>query len=118
MPFISSYDPVSTVRYTELPDGSKRVLAVDALRGFDMFWIAGGEEIVHGLDEAQRGPQNPVAAVVHNAASEAADAAHEASKAASARKRAARIFKWTLISADQQKHRHDSARGGGQPEPR
>ena len=31
-----------------------RMLSIDVLRGFDMFWIAGGEEIVHGLDEAQR----------------------------------------------------------------
>ncbi|MCE9551890.1 MAG: DUF5009 domain-containing protein [Planctomycetes bacterium] len=28
---------------------SQRLLSLDALRGFDMFWIAGGEGIVHGL---------------------------------------------------------------------
>ena len=28
---------------------SKRLLSLDALRGFDMFWIAGGEELAHGL---------------------------------------------------------------------
>jgi predicted acyltransferase len=34
----------------ELPAG--RVLSVDALRGFDMFWIIGGKKIFKGLDEA------------------------------------------------------------------
>ena len=33
-----------------LPRGSQeRLLSVDALRGFDMFWLLGGEQIVHGL---------------------------------------------------------------------
>ena len=27
----------------------KRVASIDALRGFDMFWITGGEEIIHAL---------------------------------------------------------------------
>jgi predicted acyltransferase len=31
---------------------TKRVMALDALRGFDMFWIVGGEEIVHALAKA------------------------------------------------------------------
>ncbi len=30
----------------------KRVMALDALRGFDMFWIVGGEELVHALYKA------------------------------------------------------------------
>lgn len=29
--------------------GSARLLSLDALRGFDMFWLLGGEHIVHGL---------------------------------------------------------------------
>jgi len=29
-----------------------RLLSLDALRGFDMFWITGGEELVHALAEA------------------------------------------------------------------
>jgi len=29
--------------------GSQRLLSLDALRGFDMFWIVGGEEIIHAL---------------------------------------------------------------------
>jgi predicted acyltransferase len=42
----------------ELPDGelkptaqprSERLLSLDALRGFDMFWIMGGEGVVHAL---------------------------------------------------------------------
>jgi predicted acyltransferase len=31
---------------------SQRLLSLDALRGFDMFWIVGGEEIVHTLYHA------------------------------------------------------------------
>lgn len=35
---------------------AERMLSIDVLRGFDMFWIAGGEEIVNGIDEAMKGP--------------------------------------------------------------
>ena len=31
------------------PVRSERLLSLDALRGFDMFWLLGGEQIVHGL---------------------------------------------------------------------
>src|SRR5579859_6337470 len=31
------------------PTPSQRLYSLDALRGFDMFWIAGGEEIFHSL---------------------------------------------------------------------
>lgn len=31
---------------------SRRLLSLDALRGFDMFWIAGGEELIRGLYKA------------------------------------------------------------------
>ena len=34
------------------PTSSPRLLSLDALRGFDMFWIVGGEEIVHALYRA------------------------------------------------------------------
>ena len=27
----------------------KRIASIDALRGFDMFWIAGGERIIHAI---------------------------------------------------------------------
>jgi predicted acyltransferase len=30
---------------------SRRLMSIDALRGFDMFWIAGGEGIVHALSK-------------------------------------------------------------------
>lgn len=33
-----------------------RLLSLDALRGFDMFWIVGGEEIVHALRKIQNQP--------------------------------------------------------------
>src|SRR4051812_15721241 len=29
---------------------SQRIMAIDALRGFDMFWILGGEAIVEAMD--------------------------------------------------------------------
>jgi predicted acyltransferase len=35
---------------------SSRVLSVDALRGFDMFWIIGGEGIFKGIDRALNTP--------------------------------------------------------------
>jgi predicted acyltransferase len=31
--------------------GSQRLVSLDALRGFDMFWIIGGEHIIHALAE-------------------------------------------------------------------
>jgi predicted acyltransferase len=34
------------------PAPRQRLLSLDALRGFDMFWIVGGEEIVHSLYRA------------------------------------------------------------------
>ena len=35
---------------------SKRLYSLDALRGFDMFWILGGEEIVHSLAKITGSP--------------------------------------------------------------
>ena len=29
-----------------------RLYSLDALRGFDMFWIMGGERIFHAIDDA------------------------------------------------------------------
>jgi predicted acyltransferase len=34
------------------PTAAGRIESVDALRGFDMFWIIGGEYILKGLDNA------------------------------------------------------------------
>lgn len=34
---------------------SQRLMSLDALRGFDMFWIIGGEEIFHALNQAATG---------------------------------------------------------------
>ena len=43
--------PPPTSTYTVAPDAPRpeRVLSLDALRGFDMFWIIGAEEVVHAL---------------------------------------------------------------------
>lgn len=38
------------------PKRSKRLMSVDALRGFDMFWIIGGSFIITGLGKAIGGP--------------------------------------------------------------
>jgi predicted acyltransferase len=38
------------------PGTSSRVLSIDSLRGFDMFWIIGGERILRKLDEAAGTP--------------------------------------------------------------
>ena len=42
---------------------SRRLMSLDALRGFDMFWIVGGEEIVHGFYEAW--PAGPLSLLSH-----------------------------------------------------
>lgn len=34
------------------PSPNRRLASLDALRGFDMFWIAGGEHIIHALRKA------------------------------------------------------------------
>ena len=34
----------------------QRLLSVDALRGFDMFWIIGGEQVAHALEKMGGGP--------------------------------------------------------------
>jgi predicted acyltransferase len=34
------------------PPASSRLISIDALRGFDMFWIIGGEEVVRNLAQA------------------------------------------------------------------
>ena len=47
-------DPVSTSLRSDAP--SSRVLSVDALRGFDMFWIIGGEGIFKGIDRGLNTP--------------------------------------------------------------
>lgn len=31
---------------------ARRLMSLDVLRGFDMFWIVGGEELIHGLYKA------------------------------------------------------------------
>ena len=39
-----------------LTSTTQRLYSLDALRGFDMFWIMGAEEIVHGLAKATGAP--------------------------------------------------------------
>ncbi|MBI4583564.1 MAG: DUF1624 domain-containing protein [Planctomycetes bacterium] len=37
------------------PPAAQRLLSLDALRGFDMFWIVGAEEIVHAIHKVKQG---------------------------------------------------------------
>ena len=41
-----------TVKSHKLTDAPKRLYSLDALRGFDMFWIMGAEEIVNTMSRA------------------------------------------------------------------
>src|SRR3954464_13295514 len=43
----------STTQNLQRPPKSTRLLSLDALRGFDMLWILGGEFFVESLDKAQ-----------------------------------------------------------------
>lgn len=53
----STLSALASYRITTTPASpSQRVLAVDALRGFDMIWIIGGKKIVKGLDGAVDSP--------------------------------------------------------------
>jgi predicted acyltransferase len=45
---VTSDAPVQTQTFSTQP-ASRRLMSLDALRGFDMFWIVGGEELVHAL---------------------------------------------------------------------
>ena len=51
MPTMST-EPTAAIEPRTPPAPSRRLLSLDALRGFDMFWIVGGEEVVHGLYKA------------------------------------------------------------------
>ena len=46
-----------SVESTQPPaPSSKRIMAIDALRGFDMFWILGADAFVRGLEKINGGP--------------------------------------------------------------
>jgi predicted acyltransferase len=49
---------------TQIPaqSTSRRLMSLDALRGFDMFWIVGGEELVHAL---YKGWPNGLTSLLH-----------------------------------------------------
>ncbi|HEY6977689.1 MAG TPA: DUF5009 domain-containing protein [Chitinophagaceae bacterium] len=62
---MNQYQSSSDVALADKPDspraatpftGPQRLYSLDALRGFDMFWIMGAEEIVHGLARATGAP--------------------------------------------------------------
>ena len=41
--------PESDLNPQPLPPRTERLLSIDALRGFDMFWIVGGDELARAL---------------------------------------------------------------------
>jgi predicted acyltransferase len=43
-------------KHQTIQNGSSRLYSLDALRGFDMFWIMGAEEIFHALFKATNAP--------------------------------------------------------------
>jgi len=49
------HPPFTKYFMSQLP-GSQRLYSLDALRGFDMFWIMGGERIFHALSKATNTP--------------------------------------------------------------
>src|SRR5256885_12061418 len=46
----------STTESSSAPLPSRRIVAIDALRGFDMFWILGADAFVRGLEKINGGP--------------------------------------------------------------
>ncbi len=48
--------PASPAPAMEVPSRPPRVVSVDVLRGFDMFWIIGGEHLVKALNRMDGGP--------------------------------------------------------------
>src|ERR1700761_2536192 len=52
-PIVRADRPLSGKTEIPLP---QRLYSLDALRGFDMFWIMGGEEIFHTLSKATNAP--------------------------------------------------------------
>jgi predicted acyltransferase len=54
---ITDYSTPSTVGADALPGtSSRRFMSVDALRGFDMFWIIGGDHLIRALPKAHDSP--------------------------------------------------------------
>ncbi len=50
-----------------IPNADSRLQSLDALRGFDMFWIISGEVIIHGLSQATHLPSfNWMSAELHH----------------------------------------------------
>src|SRR6266478_4692348 len=60
--------PVESVR-AETPFTTQRLMSVDALRGFDMFWIIGADSLVAALNRiSQTGPTRFLANQLEHAA--------------------------------------------------
>jgi len=45
---------ITTSKPTEKTESSRRLMSLDALRGFDMFWIIGADSLVYALNEMSR----------------------------------------------------------------
>lgn len=47
---------IPNIKSKSIPDTKSRLQSLDALRGFDMFWIISAEVIIHGLSQATNFP--------------------------------------------------------------
>ncbi len=61
MPELSVNSP--PVSKTILPSASTRLMSIDALRGFDMFWIIGADALVYAFNRLSHGGAAPAAGV-------------------------------------------------------
>ena len=50
---VSSQPPISSDGQASAPPRFARLMSLDALRGFDMFWIIGGDELVKAIAKAR-----------------------------------------------------------------
>lgn len=55
-PDLETQQQHATPPATDPKPSASRLMSVDALRGFDMFWIIGGEEVARSLEEVGGGP--------------------------------------------------------------
>src|SRR5665213_1847190 len=52
----ASESPVAAPPAAIAPVGVQRLMSIDALRGFDMFWIIGADALVYALNRMSKGP--------------------------------------------------------------
>src|SRR6266446_4098106 len=53
---VAATEPAATSSETQKSAATGRIMAIDALRGFDLFWILGANEFVYALHRMNQGP--------------------------------------------------------------